>query len=183
MVKNFLVSVSDALSIISQRIKPGPVKLIKTSNSTGYVLAKTLKTPFQSPPFNQSAMDGYAFRFNDLKQGNTIAIIGESAAGKNFSGKIKKGQAVRIFTGAEVPPGADTVVMQEKVSVDVSVLKIHDINLNYGSNVRKAGSQLKKGNVAIEKNVLLKPGAVGFIADKKLNVCFNFFKFIPVCKL
>ncbi len=164
MIKNFLVSVADALSIISQKIKPGRVTLIKTSHATGYVLAKTIKTPFHSPPFDQSAMDGYAFRFNDLKQGNTITIIGEAAAGKNFSGKIKKNQSVRIFTGAEVPAGTDTVVMQEKVAVDAGVLKIHDTNLNYGSNVRKAGSQLKKGQVAVEKNVLLKPGAIGFIA-------------------
>lgn len=84
------------------------------SAACGYVLAEEIRSPIQSPPFNQSAMDGYAFRFSDYDNGKTIRVEGEAAAGVSFREKLKAGQAVRIFTGAEVPSGADTVVMQEK---------------------------------------------------------------------
>lgn len=170
MAKNYFVSVTDALSIIFRTIKSGHVKEILTSDATGYVLAKAIINPYPSPPFDQSAMDGYAFRFNDFKSGRKIVITGESAAGENFIGKIASGQSVRIFTGAAVPPGADTIVMQEKVELNNSAIIIRDDKLLKGANIRKAGSQLKKGIIAADKGVLFKPGAVGYIAGLGIKI-------------
>ncbi len=116
------------------------------------------------PAYPQSAMDGYAFRFKDFEIGNAITIIGEVQAGvvKIFQHHFNK--AVRIFTGAQVPDGFDTVVMQEKVQVQHGQLLIEDENLKQGSNVRPAGSEIRKSELALPANSLLSPAAVGFLA-------------------
>src|SRR5688572_19750138 len=110
-------------------------------------------------------MDGYAFQFDDHKKGKPIFIVGEAAAGKNFKRKLKSGEAVRIFTGAEVPPGADTVVMQERIFLKEKRLLIRDDKLITGMNIRIAGSQLKKSAMAGVKGSYLSPGATGFFAS------------------
>ncbi|MCC6600107.1 MAG: molybdopterin molybdotransferase MoeA, partial [Crocinitomicaceae bacterium] len=94
----------------------------------------------------------------------SIKITGEVAAGANFTKKIKRGQAVRIFTGAMIPAGADTVVMQEKSSVLANELFIEDTQLSLGTNVRNKGEQIKKGKVALAKGSTLTAGAIGYLA-------------------
>lgn len=158
------ISVSNAIAAILSAVKTGPIITVKTEHASGYVLAQTVKSPYHSPPFDNSAMDGYAFLFDDHKKGKPIIIVGEAAAGKNYKGKLKSGQAIRIFTGAAVPSGADTVVMQERIFLKEDRLLVRDDKLVKGANIRKAGSQLKKGAVAIEKGICLNPGSVGFLA-------------------
>lgn len=137
---------------------------INISESCGCVLSRNVISPVSLPPFNQSAMDGYAIQYSDYLNNKRPKIIGEVAAGNVFSTKLKKGQSVRIFTGAPVPTGADTVVMQEKTERINNVIVINDTTLKKGSNIRTLGSQIKKGHTALPKGYVLTAGAIGYLA-------------------
>ena len=162
---NFFVTVNDAKEIINRNVKGRAAVLLKTEQASGFVLAQTIKSPIHSPLFDHSAMDGFAFRYSDYSNGSKIFIEGESAAGSNYTHKLKRNQAVRIFTGAAIPNGADTVVMQEKVVRDENKLVIMDPSLIKGANIRLKGSQISKGKSAIGKGTVLNPGSVGFVAS------------------
>jgi molybdopterin molybdotransferase len=109
-------------------------------------------------------MDGYALNFEGCQQNSSLLIDGVAQAGPAESIPMQAQNARRIFTGAAVPPGADTVVMQEKTSVSNGKLTISDQNITVGLNVRIKGSEAKAGELALEKNCLLSPAAIGFIA-------------------
>ena len=104
--------------------------------ASGLVLAADIYAENNFPPFEQAAMDGYAFFFDDLTGSSTLEIKGESAAGNAKQQAAGKNEAVRIFTGAPLPQRTDTVVMQEKVEVNGNTLVILDKQLTKESNVR-----------------------------------------------
>lgn len=136
--------------------------------AAGKILAEDIYATTDIPAFPQSSMDGYAFSFNDWKQNKKLILEGESAAGNSEEISLAHGKAVRIFTGAPVPPGADTVVMQEKVTIGITdnkkELSIEDEGIRQFINVRPKGSEIKKGELALEKGNLLSPAAIGFLA-------------------
>jgi molybdopterin molybdotransferase len=134
------------------------------TDASGLTLADSIFSQHDHPQFEQAAMDGYAFRFEDLKNGKPIMIRGEAAAGSHEKIFLGSQQAIRIFTGAPVPEGADTVVMQEKVKEDGGQLYILDDTIQSGTNVRPAGSEIRKGDCALEASTLLTPAAIGFLA-------------------
>ena len=109
-------------------------------------------------------MDGYAFSFKGWRSNRELTIEGEIAAGTNHTLEIGPKRAVRIFTGAAVPLGADTVVMQEKIRTKDGKLIIEDEKLQKGSNVRPQGSEIKAGMLALAKGSRLSPAAIGFLA-------------------
>lgn len=129
-----------------------------------YSTSNNIYSKIDFPPFDQSAMDGYAFRWEDYISNNTIKIKGEIQAGSYFNSKIDKNIAVRIFTGASVPSGVDTVVMQENIKEENENLIINDKNIKQGSNIRKQGSQTQKGVLALPENTNITPGIAGFLA-------------------
>lgn len=159
-----MISVENAKLAVIENTRLLPVENIPIENAYGYVLAEGLYSPLSLPPFNQSAMDGYAFIFDDFKNNLPIKIIAEVAAGNFFKGSLKSGQAIRIFTGAPVPAGADCIVMQEKVTIEKDCLQIHDSTIKQHANIRPEGSQIKKGALALPKGTVLTAGAIGFIA-------------------
>ncbi|MEO6902559.1 MAG: gephyrin-like molybdotransferase Glp [Bacteroidia bacterium] len=159
-----MISVEKAHSLILKNttvLEPSNTLLV---DALGSVVSKTVLSPVNLPLFNQSAMDGYAFLFSDYKRKKVIKIIGKVPAGKTFKGKIVSGQAVRIFTGAPVPSGLDTVVMQERITLKGEVLFIMDLDITKGANIRKTGSQIKRGKIALPKCSLITPGGVGYLA-------------------
>jgi molybdopterin molybdotransferase len=109
-------------------------------------------------------MDGFAFRFNDWQPEKPLAIAGETAAGNRNQYSLAKNTTFRIFTGAPLPQGADTVVMQEKAVIEQDKLWINDTRLTAGSNVREPGSEIKAGTIALYKNDLLTAPAIAFLA-------------------
>lgn len=114
-----LMSVEEAMSRVTQSVTPLAVEQVPVAAAAGRVLAADLTARRTQPPADMSAMDGYAVRGSDIAQTPaTLTVIGESAAGRPFHGTLAPGQAVRIFTGAIVPPGADTVVIQENTTRD-----------------------------------------------------------------
>ena len=162
-----MISVTEAKQIISTTIRHGAVVSRPLIDAVGAVLAEDVFSTADVPYFDQSAMDGYAIRFEERE--NTLAVREEAAAGETQRKKLQPGEAIRIFTGAPVPDGADAVVMQEKVSREAGALTIHDNQLEKGKNIRPAGSEIRKGQLAMESGSLITPGAIGFLAGAGIN--------------
>ncbi len=164
-----MITVEEAKRLITANSFALSPAIMQLPGAAGKILAEDLVAPADIPAFPQSSMDGYAFSFDDWERSKTLVIEGEIAAGSTNQELLPPGKAVRIFTGAPVPPGADTVVMQEKVTVTQSSLSINDDQLKKGANVRLKGSEIKKDTTALEKGQLLSPAAVGFIAGLGLS--------------
>ena len=134
----------------------------------GRVLAADLVSPIDVPGHDNSAMDGWAVRFADLAPSaeTRLARIGESFAGKPFAGRVQAGQAVRIFTGAVMPEGADAVVMQERArEVDGGVVVAPGAVTKAGQNRRFAGEDVKRGGMVFHAGQALRPAELGMIAS------------------
>lgn len=167
-----MITVSAALQLIREHCSPLPSKTIALKDAAGKVLAEDIFAPIDIPAYPQSSMDGYAFFFAGWKAAGKLGLFGEIAAGRGDRMELPAGKAVRIFTGAPVPPGADTVVMQEKCRISDDELIIKDPALQIGDNVRPTGSEISAGALALEKGSLLTPAAIGFLAGIGLTeVC------------
>ncbi|MEO8085939.1 MAG: gephyrin-like molybdotransferase Glp [Bacteroidota bacterium] len=164
-----MISVKEAQEKVLQTVTTSKAEVREISRVAGFVLSRDIYAPLDLPPFDQSAMDGYAIIASDFFSGQKITVAGESAAGKSYTKIISSGQAIRIFTGAEIPKGADAVIMQEKVEVDRNILSVEDANLKPGLNIRTKGSQIKKGALALSKGTLLSPAGIGFLASMGLK--------------
>jgi molybdopterin molybdotransferase len=152
-----LMPLEEMERLIAERI--APVKEIETvplGAARGRVLAADLVAPVSLPPFDNSAVDGYAVRHADLNaSGDTaLKVAGRLQAGQNVAGKVEKGEAVRIFTGAPMPAGADTVFMQEDVQADDGTVTVPS-GLKPGANRRLAGEDMRQGAVALAAGTLL----------------------------
>lgn len=159
-----MISVKEAKKLISENCNVQKTEILSLLDANGSVLAEAIYAPIDTPPFNQSAMDGYAFSFENWDKKSNLKIIGEVQAGSNAIVNVSKNEAVRIFTGAPIPPGTDTVVMQEKISLNENQIQILDTFLIEGTNVRPQGSQTKKGELALQEKQLLTPVAISFLA-------------------
>ena len=132
----------------------------------GRVIASDIKSNINVPSGRNSAMDGYAIHSSDLPEKgiNTLQLIGTSFAGKPFDGSLQAGQCVRIMTGAIMPDGADTVVIQEHTEVNDKQVSI-GTDTKAGSNVRQAGEDLAIGDLVLEKGMRLTPADIGLLAS------------------
>ncbi len=135
-------------------------------SSLGRVLAEDIISPVNVPAHINSAMDGWALRFEDLaaNASATFTEVGTSFAGQPFVGAVGKGQCVRIFTGGVVPEGCDAVVMQEKAQATGKSITF-SAGVKHGQNVRYAGEDLKAGAVALAKGRLVRPAELGLLAS------------------
>lgn len=159
-----MISVEEALQIIRCNTHTSLIETVPTHKAILHVLAEDIYAPMDIPQFNNSAMDGYAFRFADFFN-NYLLVTGEIAAGEAADIPLRTGEAKRIFTGAKMPLGANTVVMQEHAKTDGNKLTIENRELQQGSNVRLRGSQIQRGELAIAKGFYLNAAAIGFIAS------------------
>jgi molybdopterin molybdotransferase len=158
-----LLPVQEARTLITSHTVLRPAVCIPLEKALLKVLATDVYAPVSIPAYEQSAMDGYAFNYAAWKQ-QPLPVVGEMAAGATASITIAAGEAARIFTGAPLPAGADTVVMQEKVKLENNQLIILDEELQAGTNVRPIGSEVPSGALALAKGALLTPAAIGFLA-------------------
>lgn len=149
--------IRNSVNALSPQIKP-------LNESAALALAKDIYAPINLPLFRQSSMDGYAFSYADWERLGLLEVTGESAAGAPSPMSLKSGTAMRIFTGAAVPEGADTVVMQEKVLREGNFIKISDKKLEPAQHVRSIGADIKAGDLAIARGSLLTPAVVGYLA-------------------
>jgi len=159
-----LLPVADAVQRILDGVRPLPAETVPLADARGRTLAKPLKARRNQPPFDASAMDGYAVRAEDVANvPATLKIIGEAPAGRAFNGKVRSGKAVRIFTGAPVPRGADTVIIQEDTERDGDMVRVLE-GAPRGKFVRRAGLDFARGETLIEAGALLGPRLIGLAA-------------------
>ena len=162
-----MIQISEAKSQLFKIIRPlNPVRE-SVSDCVGAILAKDLYSDISIPMFNQSAMDGYAVRVEDeilfSQEQISLPVKGEVQAGGNFDDVMSSNSVVRIFTGAPVPEQARCVVRQEYVKTDGKSVTISSENIAGENNVRPAGSQIMKGDLALKKGSKLTPAAIGFL--------------------
>ena len=162
-----MIHVQRAHDLIAESINPLELVSIPLSDAIGLVLAEDVFSPYDIPAYPQSSMDGYAFAFEEGKL--TYVLDGEMAAGSNHQFQLKPGCAVRIFTGAAVPSGADTVLMQEKSVIQDGYLQLTDLQLKKGDNLRQAGSEIHKGAKALSEGHLLNAASIGFLAGMGIS--------------
>ena len=157
------MSVSQAKQFIKQFLNPiNDTETLTIRESLGRVLASDIISPCNVPNYNNSAMDGFAFKYSEGIK--IIKVIGTAFAGRPFTGDIKAGECVKIMTGAMLPAGADTVVMQEHVAVkSESITLLNDIKL--GANVRLLGEDLKIGQTVLNQGHLMRPADLGLLAS------------------
>ena len=140
-----LMPVDEALARLLEGVQPLPGEDVPLISALGRVLAAPLTARLTQPPFDASAMDGYAVRAVDAAAvGAELKVIGKSAAGRGFVGKAEAGNAVRIFTGAPMPAGTDAVVIQEDTARDGDGVVVNQATFA-GENVRPAGNDFKAG--------------------------------------
>ena len=164
-----MISVQEAKEIVLKNVSTLEAVEVSLSGAAGLTLAADVFAIADIPAFPQSSMDGYALSFNAWSGSNELIIEGEVAAGNSSSLKLSANKAARIFTGAAVPSGADTVVMQEKTRNVNGRLIIEDEKLKLGTNVRPQGSEIKRGGLALAKGTVLSPAAIGFLAGIGIN--------------
>jgi molybdopterin molybdotransferase len=162
-----------------------PVTAVERLNiraALGRVLAEEVISPVNVPQHDNSAMDGYAVRFDDLKKDGeaTLKVIGTAFAGKPFDGSVGPGQAVRIMTGAVIPQGTDTVIQQERAKTSGDTVAVAPVTKK-GTNTRSAGEDLRQGEPALKRGQPLRPAEIGLLASlgigevpvyRKLRVAF-----------
>ncbi len=161
------LTVAEARRIILDAVTPaGGWTCVPIRSSLGRVLARDVIAPGNVPAHDNSAMDGYAVRAEDLSaDGETsLQLVGSAFAGRGFSGIVGKGQAVRIMTGGVMPIGADSVVIQEVAKVEGDRIAIRG-GLRRGQNVRRAGEDLAAGAVAIPRGKRMGPAELGLAAS------------------
>jgi molybdopterin molybdotransferase len=161
-----LLPLDDMERLIGDRVTPvDGTERVGLRTARGRVTVADVRAPGDLPPFDNSAVDGYAVRHADLlKDGDTrLAVAGRLTAGARAETAIEPGQAIRIFTGAAMPAGADTVFMQEDVTVDGGEVVVPK-GLKLGSNRRLAGEDVAAGQVTLPAGTLLEPQHIALAA-------------------
>ena len=160
-----MITVEEALKrVLASAEAPLEEEKVALEAAYGRVLAHDLKALRTQPPFPNSAMDGYALRSVDAASAPaTLSVVGESAAGRAFEGKVGPGEAVRIFTGAPMPDGADTTVIQEDVSREGEQIHLSEA-VPAGDNLRPAGMDFHAGDILIRAGRRLGPRDVALAA-------------------
>lgn len=156
-----MIAVAEALQRLLALVTPLTIEEVPLIEATGRVLARPVAAQRQQPPFDASAMDGYALRSADLAPGARLRVVGESAAGERHRSPVQPGEAVRIFTGAPVPEGADHVIIQENVTRDGNEITIND--LGKGANIRPAGGDFSVGDT-LDAPRRLRPADIALLA-------------------
>ncbi|GLK81091.1 molybdopterin molybdotransferase MoeA [Methylopila turkensis] len=144
-----LLPVVDARARILDGLTPKPAETVALGDALGRTLAAPLAALRTQPPWDCSAMDGYAVRAADATVGARLKVVGESAAGRSFAGEIGAGDAARIFTGAPVPKGADAVLLQEDADRDGDAVTPREAALA-GRHIRRAGLDFQAGETLLD---------------------------------
>ncbi len=151
-----MVTIEEALSIIAEQRVDLKTEIRGLRHCLGFSLSRDILAPFDMPSFDNSAMDGYAL----CGISTEYKLVGEIAAGDSGQIKLKKGEAVRIFTGAKVPENTAAVMMQEKTKVRDRTLLL-DEEPREGQCIRKKGGELKNGQRVFEKSYTFNPAGIG----------------------
>ncbi|MBX2991392.1 MAG: molybdopterin molybdotransferase MoeA [Bacteroidetes bacterium] len=163
-----MIDFGEALKLVSDNCRRLPLVRIPVPKSLGYTLAESIRANTPLPRFDASAVDGFAVRSSDLANASRrneacLQLTDTLAAGDTRIVNLKKGTTIRILTGAQIPAGADTVIMQEHVRVE-NDLVYFSTRADTGGNIRFAGDEFKKGEVVLESGTLITPPVVALLA-------------------
>jgi molybdopterin molybdotransferase len=156
-----LLAVPDARARMLAEIVPLPAETIPLREAIGRVLAEDVTAVRDQPPFNASAMDGWAVRSGDTP--GTLRIVGESAAGHGYEGGLGAGEAVRIFTGGAVPAGADAIVIQENAQRDGEAVTTPQASA--GQHIRPQGGDFAAGQALLQAGQRIDPWRLSLAAS------------------
>lgn len=159
-----LTSVEDALSRLLSGVPETASETVPLADALMRVLAEDLTAGRAQPPFPASAMDGYAVRATDAVSGAVLQLAGTSRAGERFDGKLLPGHAVRIFTGAPVPEGADAILIQENATADGLDIRV-DHGVDAGRYIRPEGLDFKAGDILLEAGTIMTPRKLALAAS------------------
>lgn len=164
-----MISVEKALNLILEKIQRKGEEKVDLLTSLGRILAEDLYSTSNIPPWDNSAMDGYALRWEDIRGAtkdhpSVLEVIEDLPAGYLIKTPVQAGGAVRIMTGAPLPPGTDTVVRFEDTKAEGNMVKIFE-EVEKGENVRKAGEDLREGHKALAKGTRIRPPEIGLMAS------------------
>jgi molybdopterin molybdotransferase len=153
-----------AWAMVLEHARPLKTATVPLAEALGLRLAAEVRADRDLPPADRSSMDGYAVRHDDLRQVPcTLLVLGEVAAGSRGRRRVEPGTCVRIFTGANLPPGADTVVMVEQAVEHNGLVTIRSPE-KYGANIRRRGEDARKGAILLSRGAALYAGQVGVCA-------------------
>ena len=163
------LSVEQAQARILESIKPlDDMEYVALLQAAGRILAQPVHAQMNVPPHTNSAMDGYALRHADLAEGVLLKTVGSSFAGRPFAGVVQAGECVRIMTGAVLPAGADTVVMQENVQGEGNAIHVAG-KPQVGENIRHAGEDSKVGDLLLAAGHKLNAADIGLLASQGID--------------
>jgi molybdopterin molybdotransferase len=157
---------SEALRRILETVTPGPVTWVPLELGLDQILSQDMFGLVDSPPFDNSSMDGYAVRAAEAQSGSSIRVAAEEqAAGADLGLTLREGEAIRIFTGAPIPEGADAVIMQEDVErIDESISIVEGVEV--GENIRRRGGDVCAGQKLLSRGDLMTPTRIGLLASQ-----------------
>lgn len=158
-----MISVREALEHLLSRIDVLPVERVPLLAATGRALGEDIVADVDLPEFDHSAMDGYAIRHAEVAAGAVLPVHGEARAAAGDVPQLVAGSAMRIFTGGALPRGADTVVIQEDTSRDQAGVRFDSVP-SLGANIRRAGSDLRVGSVALARGSAIGAAEIGLLA-------------------
>ncbi|HEC73333.1 MAG TPA: bifunctional molybdopterin-guanine dinucleotide biosynthesis adaptor protein MobB/molybdopterin molybdotransferase MoeA [Methylophaga aminisulfidivorans] len=160
------LSVEQATQAINTLLRPiDSWQKVALRQSLGQVLQQDIVSPQQVPPYDNSAMDGYAFKSTDITASPfSLKQVGIAFAGKPYTGHVKAGECIRIMTGAKIPNDCDTVVMQEQVEVQAESITIHKAVVS-GQNVRMAGEDIRINDIVLRAGRRIQPADLGLLAS------------------
>ena len=163
-VDDGLMSIDQALARLEARLAPvAAVETVPLRQGLFRILAEDVVAGLNVPPHDNSAVDGWAFRHADRPPDGVLPVVGRVAAGHPFAGELPAGGAVRIFTGAPLPAGADTVAMQEDCREEEGKVVL-PARLKRGDNARQAGEDVTRGSVVLRAGARLRPQELGIAA-------------------
>lgn len=155
-----MISIQEALDIAREQEIEMETRRVPLEDSQGFYLAENINSPFDLPPFDNSAMDGYAVSGIS----DSYRIVGEVQAGDTAEYSMVEGEAMRIFTGAKIPENTTAVVMQEKTSVAGAVLQVDNM-IKEGQHIRRKGHELALGQKVFGPGQFISPATVGLIGS------------------
>jgi molybdopterin molybdotransferase len=165
LIKFAVISEEEARKKILETVRPLPVRKLSISKSLGCFAAEDHFARLPLPAFDNSAMDGYAVVASSCKKGQRLHVIGEQPAGRDKQLCVSCGEAVRIFTGAPVPAGADAVVMQEDVTRDGAEIIIN-VDVEAGEFIRRSGCDLAEGQIILTKGERIRAATTALLASQ-----------------
>ena len=151
------------MSYVFRNAKPLPPVQTRIEDAVGRTLLEDVRAGIEMPPFNKSAVDGYAVRAADLANGRELRVMGLIQAGDMFKGKLRPGECVKIMTGAPVPPGADAVVMVEDTSERNGLVKFAEA-IRKGANIARRGEDIKKGQKILARGTVISISHIAALA-------------------